>query len=103
MKLVLYTSRYILWDDGILADMPSCLGGGGSSTIHVFDVANCSVEVRLLLLQHFFSCFIHCGVMELWQTCPLVSGVGIRDKRSVMPPGLRFGRLGLTTTELRYS
>ncbi len=35
--------------------------------------------------------------MELWQTCPLVSGVGEQDKRNVMPH--RKVRLGLTTTD----
>jgi hypothetical protein len=35
---------------------------------------------------------------ETWQTCPLVSGVGIRDKHSVMPDPTKIGfRLGLTT------
>lgn len=28
---------------------------------------------------------LYCRVMESWQTYPLVSGVGIQDKRSIMP------------------
>jgi hypothetical protein len=28
---------------------------------------------------------LYCGVMKPWQTCPLVSGVGKQDKRSIMP------------------
>jgi hypothetical protein len=28
---------------------------------------------------------------EIWQTCPLVSGVGIRDKHSVMPVPTKIG------------
>jgi hypothetical protein len=28
---------------------------------------------------------------EIWQTCPLVSGVGIQDKHSVMPAPTKIG------------
>jgi len=62
--------------------MPSRLEGGEywfyyqEGQITLSGVANNPVEVRILLLQQLFYTFLSCGVMELWQTCPLVSGVG---------------------------
>jgi len=67
-----------------LADMPSRLEGGDSGQITLSGVANNPVEVRVLLLQQFFTRFTLWGD-GTWQTCPLVSGVGVRDKRGVMP------------------
>ena len=76
-----------------LADMPSCLGGGDHGINNcTCVVANRSVEVRVLLLQPFSA--FKAAILwsdEIWQTCPLVSGVGIKDKYSVMPAPTQIG------------
>jgi hypothetical protein len=39
----------------------------------------------MLIIAGSRSFGLYCGVMKPWQTCPLVSGVGKQDKRSIMP------------------
>jgi len=71
--------RHILWDDEIFGRHALSSRGWGSSDKTGASLANDPVEVRLLLLQqpYFVFVLVYCGVMKSWQTCPLVSGVGI--------------------------